>query len=258
MTSTGNHPRKQNQQLLLVTLTTTQPISTVNGLNMYSSTKICTSTHLSKWCHADGVALHMGHNFRGSKDKRFEFEHLLFNYLWPHEYRITEERKVHYFHSLFETWCHSLLANTVPFSSNYPYRYLRQISSRILPKWIQRILKSQMWLTHLWPIQKKLRNCRKHWWRQRKLSSVTEVLKVWKYAFLANFLSSFSTNSQQLESRRPALNRSTPPNSDDSSNSSTNQNQHLNKLLVMCQATHSRDDGTATLYKTRWEAKIQR
>ena len=39
-------------------------------------------------------------NFRGSKDKFNEFEHLLLNHLRPHQNRLTEEAKLQYFQSL--------------------------------------------------------------------------------------------------------------------------------------------------------------
>ena len=39
-------------------------------------------------------------NFRGSKDKFTDFEHLLLNHLRPHQHRMTEENKLHYFQSL--------------------------------------------------------------------------------------------------------------------------------------------------------------
>ena len=38
--------------------------------------------------------------FIGSKDKSIEFEHLLLNHLLPHQHKITEENKLHYFPSL--------------------------------------------------------------------------------------------------------------------------------------------------------------
>ena len=36
-------------------------------------------------------------NFRGSKSKLNEFEHLLFNYLRSRQHKITEMNKLHYF-----------------------------------------------------------------------------------------------------------------------------------------------------------------
>ena len=39
-------------------------------------------------------------NFRGSKNKFHEFEHLLLNHSRPHQNRITDDHKLHYIQSL--------------------------------------------------------------------------------------------------------------------------------------------------------------
>ena len=58
------------------------------------------TSHPTRWCTTYKIVTYQLTNFRRSKDNFYEFEHLLFNHLRPHEHRIKEENKLHYFQSL--------------------------------------------------------------------------------------------------------------------------------------------------------------
>ena len=70
-------------------------------------------------------------NFRGSKDKFNEFEHLLLNHLRPHQNRLTEEAKLQYFQSLLRDESHRILANIAHQLRNNPQRRPTIIQQRI-------------------------------------------------------------------------------------------------------------------------------